>query len=296
MLLTAADGIELRAAVWAQNAPRGTVLLCHGRSEFIEKYYPVIARLNGLGFGVFTFDWRGQGLSQRLLDSRLPGYVDHFDSYQRDLDAAMAEVTRLGLADNLYLMAHSMGGCNATRRLSESDAFNAAILSAPMLGLHFSWLKLLGIRALGGLAKLRGKGEDYVQACDDRTVGDWGFKDNVLTHSEEEFARYAGLIEAYPDLGLGGVTWSWLNAAMRQIDALSNLPENSVTTATLVFTAAEDTVVSNEAIEAFAAKNEAMVHHRLENSRHEALIETPDVQAAFWARAEAFLMEQAPMV
>lgn len=296
MLLSAADGIKLRAAAWTCTTPRGTVLLCHGRSEFIEKYYPVITRLMALGFNVFTFDWRGQGLSQRLLDSRLPGYVDDFDSYQHDMDAALAEIARRGLDGNLFLMAHSMGGCNATRRLTESDAFTAAILSAPMLGLHFPWFKLLGIRALGGVARLRGKGTDYVQACDDRTVADWGFKDNVLTHSAEEFARYAGLIEAYPDLGLGGVTWSWLNAAMRQIDALSRLPENSVTTPTQVFTASDDTVVSNAAVEAFVAKNPAMTHQRLENSRHEPLIETPDVQAAFWERAAAFLSEQAPSV
>ncbi len=61
------DGAQLRAAFWRpEGVPRGTVALVQGRAEFIEKYYEVVGELLERGFVVASFDWRGQGLSQRL--------------------------------------------------------------------------------------------------------------------------------------------------------------------------------------------------------------------------------------
>ena len=83
-LVEASDGGKGRIAVWParggdtpsaakgrkKEKPRGTVLLLHGRTEFIEKYYPVIEKLLQRGFAVATLDWRGQGLSERPVGHR----------------------------------------------------------------------------------------------------------------------------------------------------------------------------------------------------------------------------------
>ncbi|MBK5925929.1 alpha/beta hydrolase, partial [Rhodobaculum claviforme] len=53
--LRTADGVRLRAAVWP--GARGTVLLFPGRTEVVEKYGDVIARLVAAGWGVLTLDW-----------------------------------------------------------------------------------------------------------------------------------------------------------------------------------------------------------------------------------------------
>lgn len=64
------DGLKLRCALWeATRGPsRGTVCIVQGRGEFIEKYFEVIADLRRRGFAVATFDLRGQGGSERMLE------------------------------------------------------------------------------------------------------------------------------------------------------------------------------------------------------------------------------------
>ena len=91
-----AGGMRLRAALWTPSAsvaktPRGTVVLSAGRTEPIEKYYELIGNLLARGWSVLAHDWRGQGLSARLLPDRLKGHaraVEEFlDDYGRLLDA-----------------------------------------------------------------------------------------------------------------------------------------------------------------------------------------------------------------
>ena len=55
------------SAASTPRTPRGVCLLLNGQTEFIEKYFEVIDELRGRGFSVVTFDWRGQGGSDRLL-------------------------------------------------------------------------------------------------------------------------------------------------------------------------------------------------------------------------------------
>ncbi len=64
-----ADGVSLRVAQWPASAMpiQGTVLLLQGRAEFIEKYFETVDHFRARGFDVVSFDWRGQGGSERLL-------------------------------------------------------------------------------------------------------------------------------------------------------------------------------------------------------------------------------------
>ena len=75
-----AGGMRLRAAIWKPShltaeQPRGTVVLSPGRTEPIEKYFEVIGNFLARGWCVLTHDWRGQGLSARLLPDRLNGHA-----------------------------------------------------------------------------------------------------------------------------------------------------------------------------------------------------------------------------
>ncbi len=77
------DGVSLRFARWAPPPGRkGTVCLFQGRSEFIEKYFETVRDLRARGFAVATLDWRGQGLSDRVLRNPRKGYVRSFSQYQ----------------------------------------------------------------------------------------------------------------------------------------------------------------------------------------------------------------------
>jgi len=84
--VTTPDAMKIRYARWKSKAypVKGTVLLLHGRSEFIEKLFETVTALRNSGFDVLTFDWRGQGGSSRMLEDRARGYVDSFDQYTMD--------------------------------------------------------------------------------------------------------------------------------------------------------------------------------------------------------------------
>ena len=90
---TTADGMLIRYGRWSYESknPRGSVVLLGGRKEFLEKYAETAADLNQRGFAVFGFDWRGRGLSIRMLPDRLKGFVRHHDDYGQDLHDFLQE-------------------------------------------------------------------------------------------------------------------------------------------------------------------------------------------------------------
>ena len=75
------DGRKIRFDTYACEAKtcRGIVVLLGGRSEFIEKYSETVDQLLVRKLDVVTFDWRGQGLSDRLLPNRYKGYVETYE-------------------------------------------------------------------------------------------------------------------------------------------------------------------------------------------------------------------------
>ena len=91
--LTTSDGVSLRYARWKSSAEfRGTICLLSGRAEFIEKYFETVRELQARGFNVVSFDWRGQGLSQRALTNAHKGHVKDFSEYDIDLQAIVEQV------------------------------------------------------------------------------------------------------------------------------------------------------------------------------------------------------------
>ena len=152
------DGIKLRFAHWpAKGKRRGAILLAQGRTEYIEKAYEWIKEFRSRGLHVAAFDFRGQGLSERLLPNRRRGYVKDFAQFQLDYDAAYAAFRGIvGANVPMVVCGHSMGGLATTRFLSRRQSELAgAILSAPMLGLALSpplsWLAYLGSKTATAL-------------------------------------------------------------------------------------------------------------------------------------------------
>src|SRR5947209_16876617 len=104
------DGVELRFARFDPPPGRkGTLCLFPGRAEFIEKYFEVVQDARARGFAVATLDWRGQGLSQRMLANPRKGHVRNFSEYDRDLDAFMRQIVLPDCPPPFFALAHSMG-------------------------------------------------------------------------------------------------------------------------------------------------------------------------------------------
>ena len=96
--VNAADGKRLRLALWPASEPaRGTLLLFPGRTEYLEKYHEAGADFAAAGWHVLGIDWRGQGLSDRLIADPRPGHVLDFAEYLQDVSALAGAAETLDL-------------------------------------------------------------------------------------------------------------------------------------------------------------------------------------------------------
>lgn len=275
-------GVRLRALLApAARAPiRGTVILCNGRTEFIEKYFEAIREFQARGFVVFTMDWRGQGLSDRLLANPLKGHLASLDDPAMDLAAAIKSLNGRLPRPHL-LVAHSMGGGISLRALqTRKIEMDGAVFSAPM------W----------GIAELSEAARKFARFMTSIGAGGWfapgvakrwtkeRFKRNPVTHDKERHARGQALVEAEPRLALAGVTLGWVEAAAQAFDgftqpgALAHLKMPVV-----VLSAAEEALVSNASHEAVSKLLPNARLEVIEGSKHEILMETDDIRARFWA-------------
>ena len=213
-----AGGLRLRAALWTPSAlvapkPRGTVIISPGRTEPIEKYFELIGNLLARGWCVLAHDWRGQGLSARLLPDRLKGHaraVEEFlDDYARLLDAYETRAPKPWIG-----LGHSMGGALNLMSLEAGETrLAAALLCSPMLkvktGKRSMWSVKLAVRW-----NLRhGKAGEYVLDDADDPF-DHTFEKDALTSDETRYELWRQQLYACPHLAVGGPTWGWLAFAI----------------------------------------------------------------------------------
>lgn len=288
------DGAPMRYAWWdpTQGPSRGTVSVFTGRSEFIEKYFEVIADLRRRGFTVAIMDWRGQGGSYRPLSNPRKGWVRSFADYDKDLACFMQQVVLPNCPGPHLALAHSMGAHILLRNAGQPNCwFERMMLSAPMLRFHDS---KVGIpqslaRVYGALGVMCGMSRSYVKGGTDDGEEPRAYEGNALTSDRDRFARNRALIEAVPNLRLGSATIGWLHAAYRSM-AMLNDPDYAarINVPLLIFIAGEDTVVDSRATEAFAARVKLGTSILLPHARHEILQEVDDVRGRVWAAIDAY--------
>lgn len=294
--LKAADGVRLRAAFWPASNDRGVVALFQGRTEFIEKFYEPVARLRALGLAVLTLDWRGQGLSDRLTPDRRLGFVRDFAEYQLDVDAALQALKARAPGAPLLLVSHSMGGAIAARMLMRAASgdgavppMSGAVFSAPMLGLYGAAGSGL-TRAVAVAAAGLGAERAYVPGGSARSLAEGGFDGNVLTSDPDRFERaYAGFVRAHPELALGGASWGWVRAAVREMARLRPTGARR-----LVAVGDAERVVSAEAARRYARAAGGRLIDLVGGARHEPFLETDAIQEQLWSAIGAFVEETLP--
>ena len=284
------DGVALRFARWAPPPGRkGTVVVLQGRAEFIEKYFETARDLRTRGFAVATFDWRGQGLSERALGDRQKGHVRNFAQYAADLDAFMAQVVLPDCPPPIFCVAHSMGGAVAIRACQAGSRwFDRVVLSAPMIALAQGRLSSVA-GPLARLLRLLGRGSAYVPAGN-ASVNNTDFIGNVLTSDPVRFARNALVLEEEPALALGAPTVAWAHAALSQMKEFAQPGyAGHIRQPMLLVAAGRDEVVSTPAIEQFGMNLLAGRHLILAGSKHEILQEQDHYRGQFWAAFDAFV-------
>ena len=291
--LRAADGVRLRAAVWRPHGtPRGTVALFQGRAEYIEKYYEVIGELLARDFAVATFDWRGQGLSQRLLRDRHKGHVPRATDYRLDLAAFQQHVLLPDCPRPWFALAHSMGGAALLDYAGagvDAAPYERIVSIAPLIDLY-GWTGSGVARRLAFFLNAAGLGRMSATLGGRRTLADLPFANNVLTRDPRRFSRSVETLRAAPALALGAPTLGWVHAAFELGARLKSdgFAEN-IRTPALFLAAGNERLVSNPAIERFARrlKNAACVV--VADCEHELMMERDEIRAQFWAAFDAFI-------
>jgi lysophospholipase len=286
------DGIDLRTAHWpAPGGPApGSVVLLQGRREFIEKYYEAIADLQDRGFEVYTFDWRGQGLSTRPLANRQKGYVESFDLFLSDLDQLMQKLVLPHGPRPLYLVGHSMGGHLGLRFLHDHPGiFEKAALSAPMIDIELGIFGGLSRRLVKTMIPL-GRSLNYALFQGDFSEKSRAKEVDLLSSDPERLQVEVAHYRENPALELGGVTYGWLDAAFRSIDVLRSpgYPE-AIKTPILMMTAGADKVVSRAAQAKLAHRLPHCQHKTIAKARHEILMERDPLRNQFWKAFGGFI-------
>jgi len=289
------NGVELRFARWdATRSPRrGTVCLFGGRTEFIEKYFEVIADLRRRGFAVATMDWRGQGGSQRMLSNPRKGYVASFVDYDRDLVRFMKEIVLPDCPPPFIGLAHSMGGNILLRSATMPGLwFERMVLSAPMIAIRDTMLGRHQFNATlyAEIGCALGLSSRYIVGGADDVEASHEFEGNPLTSDRERWSRTEAVLAVAPALGLSSPTIGWLRAALRSCRLFwgGDYPAK-INVPLLVFAAGNDTVVSTRAIEDFTVRAKVSACVLMPGSRQEILQENDGVRTRFWAAFDAYL-------
>jgi lysophospholipase len=287
------DGWPVRTLFWLGRDPaKGAILLLNGRGDFIEKYAETIHDLVDAGWGVASFDWRGQGLSGRIGDAPEKGHADSFEPWLADLDE-LTDWFHAVLPGPWFAMAHSMGGHLLLRRLADGGGgFGRVVLLSPMLGMLTPPVSPIVARIMARAMVLLGRGGSYVRGGGPRIKAAPGSdRQLLLTSDPERYGDEAWWTAQNPTLSMGSPTYGWLAAAFRSLDRLfAGLKR--VGTPLLILIPADDRLVDNVATRRAQALLPGAELVAIPGAGHELLREASDTRAQVLARATAFLMER----
>ncbi len=188
------------------DSPKGVVVLVHGFSSFLPKFYEITWYFLQAGYHVRMLQQRGHGLSYRgvpapggvkeaiqkgLLDPEIIQIRDYRDLVY-DLHYYVKHVVVPSNPKRLplYLFAHSMGGGVSACYLGHyPGVFKKAVLSSPMLGMNTGGTPLAAAYALSQVMITAGRGSrpipgsapfsetpDFEGSCStSRQRYEWGF-------------------------------------------------------------------------------------------------------------------------
>ncbi|MCY6379239.1 alpha/beta fold hydrolase [Hoeflea prorocentri] len=288
------DGKRLRYALFRSEVTRakGTVVLLQGRNETIEKYYETIRDLTEAGLWVATFDWRGQGGSERLLQGSNAGHVQRFADYESDLEYFLENIVLPDTRLPFFIVAHSTGGLialSAAPRLA--NRVERMVLTSPFVGMHPGKYDGTVLRLLVRAASLIGLGRKSTTGTKQRNLT---FEDNALTSDRARFNRNRAIYDVCPDFILGGPTFRWLAESfktMKRIHDPAHLA--SVRIPTLIFGAGADSIVPIQEIEQIASHFRASELITIDHAKHELFQETDIYREQVLAGIRAFLPGEA---
>lgn len=282
--IKASDGVQIRLGYWAGGA-KGIIFLAPGRTEYIEKYAQTAVSFLDRGWSVVTLDWRGQGLSARLLPDPMMGHVGRFRDYQKDLQAALDWVQNQGhergLTGPVMLIAHSMGGLIALRALYGPHPFQAAAFSAPMWGINMPWQRQIMAAILSRTRLPTPLDLRYAPSTTQVSyVLSAEFQDNYLTADPQMWQMMQSHGMAEPRFTLGGPSMHWVREALREARGVMALPAPKLPALTAL--GGREAIVLAKPIRRRMADWPLGRLEVFAQSHHEIMMEPPQMRARFF--------------
>lgn len=265
------DGEELYYEQYLAEAEKGHIVVVHGFTDATYKFREVMYYFLKSGYSVSALDHRGHGYSYRAIENLSKVSVESFDEYKDDLKIFINDVVRpvMKADEKLFAYAHSMGG-GITALLLEEDhtAFDAAVLSSPMMEIEFSGIPNHVAMLITNGANLLGMEDEYtIGSSDFEEVYDFGNSSYTSEARYDYVSHYGASDEKYR---MSGGNYKWLTAA---VEATKSVRENAekYTTDTLLFQAENDTTVGPNGQNEFATKASNVQLVLVEDSKHSIL-------------------------
>ncbi len=292
-----AGGLRLRVGFWpARGAARGTVFVSPGRSEPIEKYYEVVRDLIDRDFAVVVHDWRGQGLSARLLPDRLKCHArsaeEFLDDYQRLLDTFEDRAPKPWL-----MMAHSMGAAlNLMTLVKGEPRVSGALFTNPMLRVKTGKHSLWAVNFQTNWQINHGRASDYVPELFDDPF-EHTFENDALTHDAARYEIWREQLFACPHLAVGTPTWGWLSFALKVGEGLlrdKNKVAKKVRTPVVMIASGDDRIVNKQSAKQFSRKLGKAQYIEVAGAEHEILIEAEEYRREAFRHFDTLVDDVAP--
>ena len=282
------DGALLRWGHLPVADARAECVMVGGLGEFIEMQFETARDLAARGIAVWCLDWRGQGGSAR--PPRWPARAEarRFDRDAADLAGFAAERLTRGLPR--LLIAHSMGGAIALLCLHrQPSSFDAAVLSAPMLGLRIGRLPYSLLRSVT-LPLRFGVGRAFVPlARRPRPGGPDPATSRASSDPERCRLRYAWSM-ACPQLRLGRPTFAWLDATLGVLPRLGRAEFlAAIDTPILLGSPALDIVVASAAQRRASRLLPDCTFVELAGSKHHPFLERDIVREEWLGHIDRFV-------
>jgi len=267
-----------------------SLLILNGRVESCLKYKELFFELFKQGYNIYSYDHRGQGLSDRLVSDHHIGYVNWFDDYVDDLHHV---INYFGFTShsNVSIFAHSMGGAIALRyQQTHQSIVKTLVLSSPMLGFNLPWqIRPIAI-PLTQIKSCLFSSPRYVTGYGKYTTKP--FENNPLTHSHIRYQHYQQLYQEQPALQVGGPSYRWVWQSLIAIKQCY-LMTRQIKTPILIIQSGDDRIVNNAAQTRFLKKlkktNDQAEMRTISNAYHELFFEKDEYRTQALMMALHFL-------
>ena len=285
------DGKRIRLIYWKtnlKNKSNGTILLQQGHNEFIEKYYETVQEFLDRSFNVVSFDWRGQGISDKMINNKHKQFIDDFNIHHQDLAFIIENFISNNFPGPLIGIGHSMGGCILLSFLKgHIDKFDRIILSAPMLGFRNEKF----IMPLITLANILFPRKSYLIGSKPNMGKETLFKDNDLTSDKFRYLRTLKLVRKKPDIRLWGITNAWANAAKKEILLMRKDGwAEDIRYKILFLNSLNDRVVSSKHIIDMSERLKNSKILNFHETEHEIFMEKDKHRKEMWVEIDNFLI------